>query len=45
MIDTTELGGGSYPEPPEPKEESEEIQTYDEWYADYYFEELYYGGE
>ena len=42
MIDTNEIGGGSYPEPNEIIDYEDD--DYDEWYADYYYEEIMIGG-
>lgn len=42
MIDTEEYYGGKYPEPHEVVEEEDE--DFDEWYADYYHDELMIGG-
>ena len=42
-MDTTELGGGSYPAPCEVIDCDDE-DDYDEWYADYYYEEFKLGG-
>lgn len=44
MIDTSEYYGGTYPDPPQEVIDCEDEDDYDEWFADYYFEDFYYGG-
>lgn len=47
MIDTEEYYGGKYPEPPEPREVidlDDEDEDFDDWYADYYHDEMMLGG-
>lgn len=43
MTDTEEYYGGTYPEPQEVIDCDDE-DDYDEWYADYYHEEMMIGG-
>ncbi len=48
MIDTKEIGAGSYPEPDWCYEEITycdlEDEDYDDWYADFYHDEMMIGG-
>lgn len=44
MIDTEEYYGGTYPESHEEIIEDDEDRDFDEWYADYYHDELIIGG-
>ncbi len=43
MIDTEEYYGGTYPEPQEVIDCDIEDDDYDNWYADYYYEETKLG--
>lgn len=43
MIDTEEYYGGTYPEPHEVIDCDIEDDDYDNWYADYYYEETKLG--
>lgn len=43
MIDTSEYYGGTYPVPNEVIDCDIEDEDYDEWYADYYHDEMMIG--
>ncbi|MBR1386270.1 MAG: hypothetical protein IJ568_05530 [Bacilli bacterium] len=43
MIDTEEYYGGTYPTPNEAIDCDIEDEDYDEWYADYYHDEMMIG--
>ena len=44
MIETEEYYGGTYPEPNEVIDLDDEDEDYDDWYADYYHDEMMLGG-
>ena len=45
MIDTEEYYGGTYPEPPQEVIDCDiDDEDYDDWYADFYHDEMMIGG-
>lgn len=43
MIDTSEYYGGTYPDPPQEVIDCEDEDDYDDWYADFYHDEMMIG--